>query len=1132
MKNKGLFKLLSLAISLCIILSSITVISVFAADVWNGSDVSTTLEGAGTQADPYVISSAADFAYFASESRGGNKYVGQYIELDEDISLNDVSISPLGGFNGTFDGKGHEISGINITDSSANQGFFTAINSGTVKNLTLTGSVSSSGNTVGGFAGYVSSATFINCVNNVNVTGSSKVGGFCGTVNSGGNVKIISCTNNGNITATTTTVTYSCVGGLIGEIIKESATSYGTVTILYSQNTGAVVSQTKNVLGGLVGQNRGALTISNCINSGSVTGPTQIGGIVANVNNDAISLTIKNTINVGTLRTTRTTGASAHIGGILGYYHERANNETFENVFYRNSDCVFNGASDGQTSDTPRGTAKNTASEWTDGTITALLGSAFEQGAAYPELACTTLPGSGTNSDPYLISNMSHLMLFSVLTNNSVNFNGDIVNLTADIEIDDNSILPMGNFQGLFDGKGHEISGINISSSSNNVGFFASITNGGRVRNLTLDGSITSTGSAVGGFAGYVSTAGFLNCVNNIDVTGLRVTGGFCGQVSNNGTANFTHCINNGNVTATITASSYSNNGGFIGAITSGSTANISLSENTGYVYSPSYSVVGGFVAQCQGTLTVNNCINSGKIEGTTQIGGIVANVAGAPSVTVKNVMNVGELKTVRSTGQVSCIGGILGYNNSGALSKAEKYENAFYRDSDYKYNGANADPSNDTPKGIAKNTASEWTDGTVAELLGNVFEQGDYYPILANPHLEGNGTVDSPYLITSVADFQDINALVCGGNSLEDFYFRLTTNLVLNENAENYEDWKTTPPANEWEPIGKQGYPFAGNLDGAGHIISGMYIDDATVPADAGQERAHGFFGATYRGIIKNLHIKDSYVAAYRVVGGMTGTAQETTFENCSFEGYVFGYNTNTSGGSAGGFIGAANMSNTFVKCYTAGTIDSVGRSAGLVGAATANGTNEIFDCYSTMKVTGLGVKDTVGYQTGGLVGFVQNGTMVIENSFFAGSYPTGTKIGPIVGDIAGTVEDYNCYYLGDADGLYGVPLSAEEFADGTAFGLLQGERTENIWIQGELTPVFAMLGDLNFDALIDVADAIIILRDIEKIEAVADASIADVDYDGLITMDDYVIIKTMALEDIVIENEVVEAAGWSDFA
>ncbi|MBQ9355113.1 MAG: dockerin type I repeat-containing protein [Clostridia bacterium] len=1125
MKNSKFLKVFSAFLAVCMTVM-LCVTPAVAASVWDGVSASDGLSGAGTAADPYLIKTADDFAYFASESRGGNSYTGQYIELDEDISLDNVSISPLGGFNGTFDGKGHEISGISITSSSGNAGFFTGISSGTVRNLTLTGSLTSTGSAIGGFAGYVSSATFINCVNNMNVTGSSKVGGLCGTVNNGANVKVISCTNNGTITATNTTG-YSFLGGLIGEIQKASSTSYGTVTILYSQNTGTVVSQTRNLLGGLVGQNRGALTVSNCINSGTVTGLTMIGGIVANVNNDAISLTIKNTINVGTLRTTRTTGATAHIGGILGYYHEKANSETFENAFYRDSDCVFNGANDGQTSDTPRGTAKNTASEWTDGTITALLGSAFEQGASYPELVSTTLPGSGSQSDPYLISNMFHLTLFSLLTKNSVNFNGDIVNLTADIEIDDNSILPLENFQGLFDGKGYEVSGINISSSSDSVGFFSSITGGGSVRNLTLDGSITSTGSGVGGFAGYVSTANFLNCVNNIDVTGLRMTGGFCGQVSNNGTANFTHCINNGNVTATVTTAVYSNNGGFIGSINTGSTANISLSENTGYVYSPVRNVVGGFVAQTLGTLTVKNCINSGKVEGLSMMGGIVADVSGATAITVRNTINVGEIKTIRGAGQEASIGGILGYYTGAANS--ETFENAYYRDSDNNFNGASDQQPSATPRGTAMNTATDWTDGTVAELLGSVFEQGDYYPVFAHPHLSGNGKVDSPYLITSADDFQDVNALVRGGNRLEDLYFKLVNDIILNEDYEDYEDWGTTAPTNNWSPIGTNASQFAGNLDGAGHTIYGLYC--SYPDSDTGT----GFFGGTYRGTINDIHIKNSYVSALHRVGGMSGFAQESTYIGCSFEGIVTSANTSNYSGSAGGLIGNAGMGNKLERCMTAGTIDSYSRSAGLIGSANATGKNYIYDCYSTMNVTGLGTQEAPGSGTAGLVGLVQNGTVVIDSCFFAGTYPSGSSTrGPIAGHVVGTVEDTNCWYLADeADGIYGDLCDEDEFADGTVLDLIQGTRDETVWIQGETTPIFAIKGDLNFDTVIDLADAMLLLRHIQSVSALSssEVSLADLDADGSVTMTDYNAVKVLALNAIIVEEEAVVLSVWSNF-
>ena len=250
--KKRFEKLLSAVLAIAVFAAMLALPTVSFADTWDGSSVSASLAGEGTEEAPYLIASAADFAYFANQSRGGNNDSGLYVQLNDDISLDNVAISPLGGFNGTFDGKGHEISGIKITSSSGNQGFFIGISAGTIKNLTLAGSITSTGSAIGGFAGYVASATFINCVNNMNVTGSSKVGGLCGTVNNGANVKVISCTNNGTITATNTTG-YSNLGGLIGEIQQASTSSYGTVSMLFSQITGAVVATSRNVRAGLVG---------------------------------------------------------------------------------------------------------------------------------------------------------------------------------------------------------------------------------------------------------------------------------------------------------------------------------------------------------------------------------------------------------------------------------------------------------------------------------------------------------------------------------------------------------------------------------------------------------------------------------------------------------------------------------------------------------------------------------------------------------------------------------------------------------------------------------------------------------------------------------------------------------------
>ena len=45
-------------------------------------------------------------------------------------------------------------------------------------------------------------------------------------------------------------------------------------------------------------------------------------------------------------------------------------------------------------------------------------------------------------------------------------------------------------------------------------------------------------------------------------------------------------------------------------------------------------------------------------------------------------------------------------------------------------------------------------------------------------------------------------------------------------------------------------------------------------------------------------------------------------------------------------------------------------------------------------MEITGLGPKTAAGAGTGGLVGSVQNGSVTIRNSFFAGTYPSGSTV------------------------------------------------------------------------------------------------------------------------------------------
>ncbi|MBR4761544.1 MAG: hypothetical protein IK086_02775, partial [Clostridia bacterium] len=364
-------------------------------------------------------------------------------------------------------------------------------------------------------------------------------------------------------------------------------------------------------------------------------------------------------------------------------------------------------------------------------------------------------------------------------------------------------------------------------------------------------------------------------------------------------------------------------------------------------------------------------------------------------------------------------------------------------------------------------------------------------------------------------------------------YSFKLTTDLILNENYENYETWGDTAPTNSWTPIGTQAKPFAGNFDGSGHSIYGMYCSypDATTGT--------GFFGGTYRGTIKNFHIKDSYVCALRQLGGLTGYAQESNIENCSFEGYVKATNTTNNGGSAGSLIGNAGAGNVITKCYTGGTINAFSRSGGIIAAATAAGKNYIYDSYSTTDhavadPSGESEAYQYGSQHGGLVGVVQNGTMNIENCYYYGDCPhSGTVRGYIIGQNAGTANVTNCYYVADATyGTFGEAITIDgDLTDGTLVDELNGSRTETVWVQGANHPILVLVGDIDHDGAITVGDALLALRHIEAIEIIGDITLGDMDADGDIDNDDYIAIKIAALDNMDFEAGTITVSVWSDF-
>ena len=126
---------------------------------------------------------------------------GKTVLLTADISLRGVDFEPIASFSGTFNGGGHTISGLTLTDSLSPAGLFLTLERGAfVHALKVEGQVAPSGTkeAVGGIVGR-NYGTLEECSFFGVVKGDSAVGGIAGRNEAGG--LVANCTVSGSVSA-------------------------------------------------------------------------------------------------------------------------------------------------------------------------------------------------------------------------------------------------------------------------------------------------------------------------------------------------------------------------------------------------------------------------------------------------------------------------------------------------------------------------------------------------------------------------------------------------------------------------------------------------------------------------------------------------------------------------------------------------------------------------------------------------------------------------------------------------------------------------------------------------------------------------------------------------------------------
>ena len=847
----------------------------------------------------YQIANAGNLYWFAEQVNDGNANLNA--ALTTDIVVNEGNVAgcngtkdeswrdwePIGNdsseYSGTFDGKGHTISGLYFFSDSYEAnivGVVGYLKTGTIQNIGLENSYfySSNGSYIAGICGYNEGGTIDNCYNAGNINGQQGVGGICGR-------------NNG--------------------VFKFASFSFIAGVIKNCYNTGNI-SGSHSKIGGVCGLNN--FTLENCYNTGNVTGGTSasfVGGIVGNnyIDNRNSGYTFRNCYNTGTV-----TGKSS-FGAVYG-------SDTYKDA----QNCYYLSETEVPESD---GISGKTADQFASGEVTYLLNGSkpgdaniFRQNldngeptdatpvldsahdVVYEGKLCTSGTGYTNDEDStseihawdedgfcknddthyqpavknaenvYEISNAGQLYWFASEVNG-----GNYVNaiLTKDIVVNKGDVAgcegtktkgwrewtPISYYfdqkMGDFDGKGHTISGLYCNDKNNDAGLFA---RAGHIR---------------------ISNVGVINSY----IKGKENAGGITAKNDSYGSIRNCYSI--------CTVSGYDDNAK-VGGICGSSSYEI---ENC-------YSVSNGGVCSAN-SATIGNCYYLSDSE-TDDIDGTTAKTAeqfkngevcyllngGKSDETVAFYQTIGEddYPVLDSTHKVvyadtDCDGSALNYTNGSDVSQS---------DHDWDDNG------------FCKNYPTHYQKPEEVNGVYQIANAGQLYWFAA---------------YVNTYDYDNATYPNVAANAV------LTADITVNEgdvagcDGTKAEGWRV------WTPIAPNTATYAGKFDGQGHTISGLYFNNE-------EEDYVGIFGQLRDGgEIQNVGLKNSYFRGRNYIGGVVGE-NNGTVENCYNTGNVVGNKW------VGGVCGYNDGTNN--NCYNTGKVTGTSYVGDVCGQ---NDKGTLTNCY-----------------------------------------------------------------------------------------------------------------------------------------------------------------------------------------
>lgn len=746
------------------------------SNIWNGLIADSFAGGTGTETDPYQITNGAELAYMLQDN---SATVGKYYKLMNDIYLNDVSKEDWKTnspnvwfkdkfFSGHLDGGYHTVYGVYYNENSTGWAALIpqiTISEGEGKATSIKNIALKESHIVGEYAGAI-----------------------LGKPDGRGTKSLENC-----FADETVSVNGSKREGFIASIGHKNFSAIncyfaGSLSGNATQGSGGLAGYI--VFSGYTNEEKGNLNVifKNCY---AITADG-----IAVVNDTAFDTILVSYPNCyGNVATTRPTNIN-----ILEKENMQGANAEIYMTYLDFEDTWVSGKS---------------------GKYPTLL--AFESNSANAD---TYGGGSGTQSDPYLITNKDELE--RLRTASSATTKNKYFALANDIVINDTSSSDWKStatnwdtedattFKGYLDGRGHTVSGLYIESQTLSfAGLFARLGKNAQVQNIGVINSYikaNNAGAIAGGISGQKVTVRKCFADENTHICGDEATGGLVGLVSQK---YFT--MANCYFTGRLSGKDSSNTGGLFGKV---------LSVSAGYTLSIAKSYV--YMAANDNIIPQTEAAYASRF----------ADVYSSIEPEIKLTNDVRPLIIDKE--------GFIGNNALTAMSGLD-------------FDGVWTCVQGKTP------VLRVFTAEGEPEITGT--QGGVWSGKIANRFAGGTGTVSDPYIIKTAEQLAYlINTSVIEPMQTENNYYRLDADVKLNDTS--IKNWYEKDGNNQWfNDYSYKSLGFRGYFDGNGHTVDGLYADGEY------KEKCYGLFPSLGGGaVIEKVAVTNVYLNGGHRMGSVAG--------------------------------------------------------------------------------------------------------------------------------------------------------------------------------------------------------------------------------------------------------------------